>query len=105
MMNSAVAQKNVTHLQLKATAITLFVALSTVLIVRVVLPSLFPLNEAMRQVYLSRVTVIYILPIIITFPGILKRLKEWSFGKTFLIVGVCSIVATFIMGLSNIIDL
>src|SRR6187549_681209 len=98
-MNSAVAEKTVTHLQLKTAAITLFVALSTVLIVRVILPSLFPLDETMRQVYFSRVTVINILPIIITFPGILKRLKEWSFGKTFLIVGVCSTVATFIMGL------
>lgn len=104
-MNSAVAEKTVTNFQLKAAAIYLFVALSTVLIVRVILPSLFPLDEAMRQVYLSRVTAIYILPIIILFPGIHKRLKEWSFGKTFLIVGVCSTVSTFIMALSNIIDL
>ena len=104
-MSSAIAEKTVTHLQLKTAAITLFVALSTVLVFRVILPSLFDLDEATRTLLFSRVNGLYIVMAAVAIGGSIKRLKEWSFGKTLLIVWVCTTVGSLIMGLGIIIDI
>lgn len=103
-MTSAVTEKTVTHLQLKSLALVLFEVGCVLIVIRVILPSLFDLDDAARTVFFSRATPVYVMT---TFSMLasLKRLKEWSFSKTLFIAGICTTAGTFIMGLGMIIDL
>lgn len=103
-MNSAVAEKTVTHLQLKSLALTLFNVGCVLVVIRVILPSLYQLDEAARTVFFSRLTPVYVMTTFSILAS-LKRLKEWSFAKTLLTVGATATAGTFIMGIGMIIDL
>lgn len=104
-MNDIHIQNPNRQLLLKASAISLFVTLSVILIVRIILPTVFSLDETSRQLYFSRVTVVYIMGIIFVIPGTIKRLKEWSFTKTFLIAWATTTLGTLIMALGIIMDI
>lgn len=104
-MNSAVAKKTVAHLQLKSLTLVVVIIFCILMVLRVFLPWVFQLDEATRTVFDSRVPILYTILLPLAIGGSIKRLKEWPFGKTLLIVGACTTVGSFIMGLSIIIDL
>ncbi|HEY6172019.1 MAG TPA: hypothetical protein VIX80_07170 [Candidatus Kapabacteria bacterium] len=92
-------------MQLKSLTLVVVVITCILMVLRIILPWVFQLDEATRTVYYSRVPIFYTIMLPVAIGGSIKRLKEWSFGKTLLIVGACTTVGSFIMGLSIIIDL